>query len=206
MSDYTYEFENLSECLETYEWDKVWIDHANVENLNRVLYIGDSISCATRRVATAKAEGKLYFDGFGTSKALDNPYFQDSVRIFAKQQGTRKAIVFNNGLHGWHLDDETEYAKTYEEMINFLLTEFPGTPLALIATTHVAREDREARVIKRNNVMKALATKYGLPVIDFYTITNEHAELLSADGVHLSKDGYALLAEELVKRVGEIIA
>ena len=206
MSDYTYEFENRSECLETYEWDNLWIDHANVENLNRVLYIGDSISCATRRVATAKAEGKLYFDGFGTSKALDNPYFQDSVRIFAKQQGTRKAVVFNNGLHGWHLDDETEYAKTYEEMINFLLKEFPKTPLALIATTHVAREDREARVIKRNNVMKALATKYGLPVIDFYTITNEHTELLSADGVHLSKDGYALLAEELVKRVGEIIA
>lgn len=206
MSDFTYEFENRNERLETYEWDNVWIDRANVENLNRVFYIGDSISCATRRVATAKAEGKLYFDGFGTSKALDNPYFQDSLRIFAKQQGTRKAVVFNNGLHGWHLDDETEYAKTYEEMINFLLKEFPGTPLALIATTHVASEDREERVIKRNQVMMLLAKKYDLPVIDFYAVTKEHADLLSADGVHLSKDGYALLAEELLKRVSEIIA
>ena len=206
MSTYTYEFENRNEKLETYEWDNTWIDHANLENLTRVLYIGDSISCATRIVATAKAEGRLYFDGFGTSKALDNPCFQDALRVFTGQQGTRKAIVFNNGLHGWHLDDETEYADAYEKMINFLLTEFPETPLALITTTHVASEDREARVIARNNVMKALAAKYDLPVIDFYTITSEHADLLSADGVHLSKSGYALIAEELVKRVCEIIA
>ena len=206
MSDFTYEFENRNERLETYEWDKVWIEHANADDLTRVLYIGDSISCATRTVATAKAQGKLYFDGFGTSKALDNPYFQDSLRIFAKQQGTRKVIVFNNGLHGWHLDDEAEYAKMYEQMINFLLKEFPGTPLALLTTTHVANEDREKRVIKRNQVMADLAKKYDLPVIDFYTITKEHADLLSHDGVHLSKDGYALLAEELVKRVSEIIA
>lgn len=206
MSDFTYEFENRNERLETYEWDKVWIEHANADDLTRVLYIGDSISCATRTVATAKAEGKLYFDGFGTSKALDNPYFQDSVRIFAKQQGTRRAVVFNNGLHGWHLDDETEYAEAYEKMILFLLKEFSGTPLALLTTTHVANEDREKRVIKRNQLMADLAKKYDLPVIDFYTITKEHADLLSPDGVHLSKDGYKLLAEELVKRVSEIIA
>ena len=206
MSDFTYEFENRNERLETYEWDKVWIEHANADDLTRVLYIGDSISCATRTVATAKAEGKLYFDGFGTSKALDNPYFQDSVRIFAKQQGTRRAVVFNNGLHGWHLDDETEYAEAYEKMILFLLKEFSGTPLALLTTTHVANEDREKRVIQRNQLMADLAKKYELPVIDFYTITTEHADLLSPDGVHLSKDGYKLLAEELVKRVSEIIA
>lgn len=206
MSDFTYEFENRSECLETYEWDNVWIDHANSENLTRILYIGDSISCATRRVATAKAEKKLYFDGFGTSKALDNPYFQGSVRIFAKQQGTRKAVVFNNGLHGWHLDDETEYADLYEKMIAFLLNEFSGTPLVLLATTHVAREDREERVIKRNRVVMALAKKYGLPVIDFYALTKEHPELLGGDGVHFSKEGYEMLAEELVKKLNEILA
>ena len=206
MSDFTYESETNDQKLETYEWDKVWIDHASTEGLTRILYIGDSISCATRRVATATAEGRFYFDGFGTSKALDNPYFKESVRIFARQQGTRKAIVLNNGLHGWHLDDETEYAEAYEDMILFLLKEFPGTPLALLTTTHVASEEREGRVIKRNRVMMALAQKYDLPVIDFYTITKEAPELLSGDGVHLSKDGYVLLAKELVKRVGEIIA
>lgn len=205
MSNLTYEFEDRSERLETFEWDRAWIEHANVNNLSRVFYIGDSISWATRGVATAKAEGKFYFDSFSTSKALDNPYFQDSVRIFAEQQGTRRAVIFNNGLHGWHLDDETEYAEAYEKMIVFLLKEFSGTPIALLTTTHVADEEREKRVIKRNAVMMTLAKKYNLPVIDFYAVTKEHADQLSSDGVHLSKPGYVLLAEELVQRVSEII-
>lgn len=76
----------------------------------------------------------------------------------------------------------------------------------LCAYARKARENREERVIKRNRVMKALTKKYSLPVIDFYTVTKEHADLLSHDGVHLSKDEYALLAEKLVKRVSEIIA
>ena len=200
MSNLTYEFEDRSERLETFEWDRAWIEHANTNNLSRVLYIGDSISWATRGVATAKAEGKFYFDSFSTSKALDNPYFQDSVRMFAEQQGTRRAVVFNN------LDDETEYAEAYEKMILFLLKEFDGTPLILLATTHVANEKREERVIKRNAVMMALAKKYNLPVIDFYAISKKNADQLSPDGVHFSKQGYVLLAEELVEKVSEIIA
>lgn len=206
MGNLTYEFEDRRERLETFEWDRAWIEHANTNNLSRVFYIGDSISWATRGVATAKAEGKFYFDSFSTSKALDNPYFQDSVRMFAEQQGTRRAVVFNNGLHGWHLDDETEYAEAYEKMILFLLKEFDGTPLILLATTHVANEKREERVIKRNAVMMALAKKYNLPVIDFYAISKKNADQLSPDGVHFSKQGYVLLAEELVEKVSEIIA
>jgi len=206
MGNLTYEFEDRSERLETFEWDRAWIEHANTNNLSRVFYIGDSISWATRGVATAKAEGKFYFDSFSTSKALDNPYFQDSLRMFAEQQGTRRAVIFNNGLHGWHLDDETEYAEAYEKMILFLLKEFDGTPLILLATTHVANEKREERVIKRNAVMTALAKKYNLPVIDFYAISKKNADQLSPDGVHFSKQGYVLLAEELVEKVSEIIA
>ena len=84
-----------------------------------MLYIGDSISCATRRIATATARGEIFFDGFGTSKALDNSYYTDSLHLFAQQQGERKVVLFNNGLHGWHLDDESEYSKEYEKMICF---------------------------------------------------------------------------------------
>ena len=52
MSDYTYEFENRSNCLEHYEWDNTWWDSADVTGTPRVLYIGDSISCGARKVAT----------------------------------------------------------------------------------------------------------------------------------------------------------
>ena len=87
MSDFTYAFENRNTKLERFEWDNVWWECADTTGVPRVLYIGDSISCATRRVATQTAENKIFFDGFGTSKALDNPYFFKSLCIFAEQEG-----------------------------------------------------------------------------------------------------------------------
>lgn len=205
MSNYTYEFDNYSQRLETYEWDNVWWECANTKDAVRVLYIGDSISCATRRVATEAAEKMVLFDGFGTSKALDNPYYTDTLHLFAQQQGKREVVLFNNGLHGWHLDDETDYAKEYEKMLCFLLKEFEGTPIVLLLTTHVANEERDARVRARNRVVCKLAEKYGLLMIDFYTVTKQHSELLSSDGVHFSKEGLQLLADVLVENVKEII-
>ena len=205
MSDMTYEFEDRQQRLETYEWDNVWWEHASIVGIPRVLYIGDSISCGTRKIATATAERKIFFDGFGTSKALDNPYYAPALHLFAQQQGERKVVLFNNGLHGWHLGDETDYSREYEKMICFLLKEFEGTPLVLLLTTHVANEERDARVQARNRVVFELAKKYGLSVIDLYTVTKEHSELLSPDGVHFSKEGYQLLASILVERVNEII-
>ena len=201
MSDFTYENKMLENKLETYEWDNVWWEQTNDNKAPRVLYIGDSISCATRRVATRTSDNTVLFDGFGTSKALDNPYFTDSVSIFAKQQGERRAVLFNNGLHGWHLDDETEYARAYENMISFLLKEFYSIPLILLLTTHIADSERDKRVQTRNRVVCELAKKYDLGVVDFYSITKEHNELLSSDGVHLLADGYQLLADELVKYI-----
>jgi lysophospholipase L1-like esterase len=205
MSNFTYEFNNRSQSLEKFEWDNVWWEQADVTGVPRVLYIGDSISCATRRVATAAAEGKIFFDGFGTSKAVDNPYFSESVRLFAQQQGEREVIIFNNGLHGWHLDDDTEYIQYYEQLVKFLLSEFGATPIVLILTTAIADEKRNARVIKRNNAVVKLAAAYNLSVVDLYSVVNEHRELLSSDGVHLIPEGYKLLASALLSHINGLI-
>ena len=201
MGNFTYEFENRSQHLEEYEWDYTWIEHADKVDLPRVLYIGDSISCATRNVATEIADGALYFDGFGTSKAVDNPYFPDAIRLFAKQQGARKAIVFNNGLHGWHLDDETAYGQSYEQFLKFLLAEFPGTPVFLALTTAVRSEKRTPRIIARNQAVLALGEKYHLPVIDLYSLVDQNRSLISQDGVHLTEDGYRHIGQEIVAQI-----
>ncbi|MBR5869029.1 MAG: SGNH/GDSL hydrolase family protein [Clostridia bacterium] len=205
MSQFTYEYTDRTDKLETYEWDNVWWEHARTTGVPRVLYIGDSISCATRHAATKAAEESIFFDGYGTSKAVDNPYFADAVRSFAAQQGQRQVILFNNGLHGFHLEDSSEYAAHYEELLKFLLAEFPQTPLYILLTTHVANQDRDARVILRNEAVLKIAKKYDLPVVDFYKITLENAHLLSADGVHLTEEGYRLLAEKLVETVRNVI-
>ena len=203
MDGYTYEFEKRCERLETYEWDNVWWEQADREKADRVLYIGDSISCGTRRVATKTSKHTILFDGFGTSKAVDNPYFEGAIRMFAQQQGERRVVLFNNGLHGWHLDDESEYAEGYEKILRFLLDEFKRTPIILILTTYVADAERNSRVEKRNRVVAALAEKYGLPLIDSYSLTKDRADLLISDGVHWLPEGYQLLADELLRHVKE---
>jgi len=204
MSNFTYEYEKSTKTLETFEWDNTWWDHANTEGVPRVLYIGDSISCHVRIAATKEADNKIFFDGFGTSKALDNPFFFESVRLFASQQGERKAILLNNGLHGWHLDDVTSYGKYYEKMITSLLNEYKNTPLILLLTTPVENNERDERVKKRNETVLKLAEKYDLQVLDFYSIIKEQGNEIFSDGVHLKPQGYELLAKEIVNAVRQL--
>lgn len=191
--------------LETFEWDNLWIEHAEKDNITRVLYIGDSISVGTRHIATGLSGQKIYFDNFGTSKAVDNPYFCDSLRLFAAQEGYRNAVIFNNGLHGWHIDDETDYPKEYEKITVFLLDLFKGTPVFLVLTTHTANPETDLRVKKRNEEVLKIADKYSLPVIDFYTPSKSDPSLLSGDGVHFTAEGYEVLAKTAINSLKEII-
>lgn len=206
MSEFTYEQENNSYELETYEWDNTWIEEANNVDAARILYVGDSISCGVRRIATERSGKKIMFDGFGTSKGLDNPYFLDTLRMFAAQQPKRDAVIFNNGLHGWHLDDEKEYPAFYEEAVRFMLKEYEGTPIFLVLTTAVADEERLARVQKRNETALAIAEKYGLFVIDLYKVSSENTDVRSADGVHFWTAGYEKFADFIIASLKEKLA
>ena len=198
MGQYTYEFESKNTELETYEWDNVWWEQTSRNDVLRVLYIGDSISCGIRRIATSCSEDRILFDGFGTSKAVDNPFLFDSIRIFAKQQKYRDAVLFNSGLHGWHLDDDTQYRYCYEKMIKLLLDEFKDTPIVIVLTTSVSNTEREKRVKRRNEVAAKIADKYGLPIIDLYSISAEFSEFRTNDGVHFNADGYKKFAEQII--------
>ena len=203
MSHYTYEPENTNRSLETYEWDNVWWEQT-ASDADRILYIGDSISCGIRRRATEVSANTLLFDGFGTSKALDNPYLSDSVSLFAAQQGKRRAILFNNGLHGWHLSDDVEYRACYERFLKYLMQEFPGTPIVAVLTTYVKNDEQRARAAVRNAVVRELAERYGLPVLDLYSVSEGITDQIT-DGVHFAPEGYAVLARETVDFLRKIL-
>ena len=140
MSSFTYEKGNICTPLETYEWDNTWIDQANNKDTPRVLYIGDSISCGIGRIATERSGGKLLFDGFGSSKALDNPYLYDAISLLAAQEGCRRVVLFNNGLHGWHLEDTCEYLSVYEIAVEFMTKRFSDSAIVLVLTTSVQND------------------------------------------------------------------
>ena len=205
MSQFTYEYESQDTELETYEWDNVWWEQTGRNDAARVLYIGDSISCATRGFGTACSNGNILFDGFGTSKALDNPFLYDSIRIFAKQQKSCDAVLFNNGLHGWHLDDEVQYAHYYEKAVKFLLEEFKNCPVLIVLTTSVANEETEQRVKRRNEVAVKIAAKYGLPIVDLYSVSVECSSFRAEDGVHFYPDGCTKFAEQILRDLKKVI-
>ncbi|MBE5732265.1 MAG: SGNH/GDSL hydrolase family protein [Clostridiales bacterium] len=204
MSDFTYESNNTSVELETYEWDNVWWEQAPKHGATRVLYIGDSISCAMRRKATAVSKDKLLFDGFGTSKAVDNPYFIPSVNSFANQQRERKIIIFNNGLHGWHLTED-EYAKHYKSIVDSLIKTYSDSAFALVLTTAITDKERNERVNVRNEKVKQIAKELNLPVIDLNKVSSDNISLIGGDGVHFSDKGYDVMAEFLVSEVRKLI-
>lgn len=191
--------------FETYEWDNTWIEKSNETSAKRVLYIGDSISCGTRTALNAISDGEILFDGFGTSKALDNPYYFPSLSLFARQESSRNAVIFNNGLHGWHLDEQ-EYSKLYNEFLDKLINEFPGTLIIPVLTTFVTNQDyHNDRVINRNIIAKELAASKKLPIIDLYTVSEQNDNLKINDGVHYTEAGYKVLANAVLCELKKLI-
>lgn len=200
-SEFTYQAESIVSPLETYEWDNTWLERITEKNKKRVLYIGDSISCGIRRFATDAADGEILFDGFGTSKAIDNPFYFDSIRLFAAQEGERNAVLFNNGLHGWHLTAK-EYAQHYEKMILFLKSEFKGIPIYLLLSTPVRNNpERKEEIINRNKEVIRLSNKYGLKTVDVFSFAEEIKGLGKDDGVHFTDEGYKALAKSLLNKI-----
>ncbi len=204
MSDFTYESNNTAVELETYEWDNVWWEQAPKQGVTRVLYIGDSISCAIRRKATAVSNNELLFDGFGTSKAVDNPYFLSSVSSFAKQQRERKIIIFNNGLHGWHLTED-EYAEHYKKILVCLIKTYTDSVVSIILTTAITDKKRNERVNARNEKVKQIAKELNLPIIDLNKVSLDNISLIGNDGVHFTDKGYDVMAEFLVNEVRKLV-
>lgn len=161
--------------------------------------IGDSITQGIRETYNDIIGLQWPVDSCTSSKGVDNPLLIPMMRLFVDQEPKVPVLIFNNGLHGWHLDDETEYAEHYEKTVAFLRNTYHNAPLFLSLCTHLSDENRDKRCIVRNNVIRTVAEKYGLTVIDLYTVTKNNADLLGRDGVHFTS--YKPLCEEVLKNV-----
>jgi lysophospholipase L1-like esterase len=198
MDTFSYEHAGMASRLETWEWDNVWWDHAPYGGgRGRLLVIGDSISCGFRNLLRKLSGETWAMDGLGTSKALDNPAFPallDSVR--AQRGGDYTAVLFNNGLHGFHLrDTEEEYGALYEKFLRRIVA--GGSPVIAVLTTPVADPERQKRVIARNALATAAAGRVGVPVFDLHAVMLPHTDLL-VDGVHFRAEGYEIMARALL--------
>ena len=194
---------NRKPVYETIVWDDTWIHWLDVPDVTRVLYIGDSISRGTRIAGNDTPGTKLFFDTFSTSKSLDNPYFLPTLKMFAQQQPYRQAVLFNNGLHGWHLTEE-EYAELYDAFVDELIAEYGHDMIYLVLTTFSTSDQfPNDRVIARNEIAKRIAAEKNLKVIDLYTVAKANQEHI-LDGVHFDNEGYQALAHALAEALKEL--
>jgi len=209
--NFTYEL-NKTDKLETYEWDNLWWEHANDLKKDRILIIGDSITCGYRGIVNKMLQGEIYADGLGTSKSVDNPNMFSLIDYVISQQSNCKLIQFNNGLHGWHLDVQA-YKEYYWQIVKYLKEKHPDKKLVLVLTTPVRDNtnlqnmaERNAEVIRRNQAVREIAASENIPVNDLYEVIIQHPEVYSSDGVHLLQEGYEMLAQKCVEMNGKLLS
>lgn len=191
------DFKDRELKLETYEWDRQWIDNTEDHVSKRVLYIGDSISWGTRKKLAKLSDGNILFDCFATSKALDNPFFTDALDLFIKQVSKTDVVIFNNGIHGLHMNDDEEYGFYYKKMIDYLSCKFKNIPIFIVLTTFVKDEEIDKKIIPRNKTAIQIAKKYNLSVVDLYSVSKENTNLM-IDPAHFNEEGYDNLAKKIL--------
>ena len=202
MPDWTYQFTEAKTSYETYEWGNFWIDHANDKDSKRIFYIGDSISGGIRPQLAALTADRFRIDSFATSMALDNPFLTEYISLCQKQLSLvsekHDYLIFNNGLHGWHLSED-DYMHWYEKTAVYLLSTFSDSTVVFALTTAVADAQREERVAERNDCAAKIAKELGVQTIDLYTLSKQHPNLISADGVHYTEQGCTLFAQKIIE-------
>ena len=206
----TYQENNTTSALEEFEWDRLWWEHTEDNTKKRVLIIGDSISSNFRWRMVDELQGEIHPDGFASSKALDNPYLLESIKLFSKQSLKYDAVYVNNGLHGWHLSAE-EYEILYKNYLTALKELFGDAKLFVGLTTPVRNKEnmnefgeRNAEVLRRNQAALKIAEELNLKTIDLYSVLIDHPELCT-DGVHQTEEGNTLLAKKVIEEIKKVM-
>jgi lysophospholipase L1-like esterase len=190
--------------LETIEWSQYWVEETKRDK-KRVLLVGDSISVGYRSEVHKRLQGEAYVTAISTSKAVDNPMLIREIDFYAHAEDFEyEAIHFNNGLHGFHLEDEG-YREGYEKVILYFKEHYPTVRLILALSTPITVDGDPATiaplndsVISRNKIVRELAEKYGLEVNDLYACVEGKTEIFAGDGYHYKKEGYEMMSEQIV--------
>jgi len=188
---------------EQFEWMNIWCNNANDLTLSRVLLIGDSIVCGYSPIVIKQLQDKANVDRLGTSRSINDPVLIKETTLML-EDCSYIAVHFNNGLHGWHLDDEP-YAKYLRQYTQLLQKLSNGAKLIWASTTPITVQDdtqtidleKNSTVIRRNVLAEEIMQEYHIPISDLYQLVLNKAELRSADGYHYNADGQRVQGEAI---------
>jgi hypothetical protein len=194
---------------ETIEWSNTWMVNTNDSDLPRILLIGDSHVEAYYRSVADELKPVAYCCKFTTSRSLGDPILIDQLELIFKQFDF-DVICFNNGLHGSAYSAE-EYG-TYLPAVFDLLKKHSRKSLLWINTTASRKSGNSKeftpfndQVIIRNKLVSEFTGRHGIPLIDFNSLSLNHPEYYSEDGIHFNQAGIAAEAHLIEEKVREAL-
>ena len=165
--------EEKSSIRESIEWVQIYVDSANKNAKERVLLIGDSITNEYYARVCAALKG-LSCAKFTTSASVANEDFFRQLNLVLSSYHF-DYVHFNNGLHGFAYS-ENEYSQALESAVLNILKFVPEKNLVIADSTPLfveaslspeekkALAERNRKILARNEIVYAIAKKYGLEV------------------------------------------
>jgi len=178
--------------LEDIEWISLRWHNAPDTSKPRVLLVGDSIVAGHGTLVYELLKENLCVDFFATSKHITNSDYMSDLDIML-QKSNYELILFNNGLHGFDVDDKY-YKQALFDALTYLKTKTnclcwrSSTPM-LSANLNDFNSERTPRIISRNRDADEVANSLNLASLDLYTPMAENKSLFSQDAVHYTEEG-----------------
>ena len=183
------------------EWTNIRWNNASDKDKPRILLIGDSIVDGHGYLLFEMLKDKICIDYLATAKCVSDKDYMAELD-YMLSLNNYAVIIFNNGLHGWDIDD-TVYAENLHVALAYLMTKTElliwrnSTPIRTIGDLSRFEDQRNPRVIKRNADAAKIANALGLPILDLYAPMAENPELFSEDAVHYTEEGRKFQAETI---------
>ena len=197
------------------EWCDLWWGNEADITKTRVLFIGNSISRGYFPYVTEMLHDFANCDRYSSSRSITDPALLEETKI-AMAKYNHAIIVFNNGLHGWHLSG-SEYEYGLRKYVKFLKSHKAKdckliyaliTPVSSGETGVKLDLKKNGIVQERNQIAEKIMKENNIDIIDLYELMEPELEKYSIEkgNVHYNGDGYKRIANSVGKEVIKQIA
>jgi hypothetical protein len=195
---------------ENIEWTNMRWNNAPDTDKPRVLLIGDSIVVGHADKAHDLLKDKVCVDYYATAKCVSDVDYMFELDYMLTRYDYA-LVVFNNGLHGWDIDDAI-YSENLQETLTVMkqkvnkLAWRTSTPIREKGNLEQPEAERTPRLLIRNADAAKIAEELDLPILDLYTPMDNAPELFSEDAIHYTEEGRDVQAAKVAEFISKQLA
>ena len=197
----------------TDDYPDVTLTDAEKSFIRRTVFVGDSICCGYNAVGIVPDECLIARSGVSTANIFGFSFWMGNDHDLSLTEAAKRIayspeyIVVTLGMNDVPYNNTKMYTENYKKAIDALRGVFPGTPVAVCATTPVIEKSAYASndaIREYNNALKDFAAQNGYVYIDTFTVlvgTNgalKPGYAANDDmGVHLTAKAYPVLTRRI---------